>query len=118
MLEQKMDAARQKLDEEKRVLEALRDTLDASNAIKVLEEECQREVGHLEDAVADETSRLQELNIERPGLPKGDDDDSGERLIQVLEATGKFEQSCRYSDYQRSLTRSASYSQRVTFSQR
>jgi hypothetical protein len=87
-----MDATRQKLDEEKRVLEAIRDTLDASNAIKVLEEECQKEVGHLEDAVVDETSRLLEFNIERPKLPKDEnDDDGGERLIQALEATGKFE---------------------------
>jgi hypothetical protein len=84
-----MDGARLKLEEEKRVLEALRDTLDASNAIKVLEEECKKELGHLEDAVADETSRFHQFNIPTPMLPK-DDDDSGDRLIQVLDATGKY----------------------------
>jgi hypothetical protein len=85
--EQKMDATRQKLDEEKRVLETLRDTVEASNAIRVLEEECQKELGHLEESVEDEKSRFQEFNISPPKV-QIDDDESGNTLIMAFESTG------------------------------
>jgi hypothetical protein len=85
--EQLMDATRQKLDEEKRVLETLRDTLEASNAIRVLEEECQKEIGHLEESVEDEKSRFQQFNIAPPKVTI-DDDESGNTLVIAIESTG------------------------------
>jgi hypothetical protein len=85
--EQLMDATRQKLDEEKRVLETLRDTLESSNAIRVLEEECQKEIGHLEESVEDEKSRFQQFNIAPPKV-NIDDDESGNTLVIAIESTG------------------------------
>jgi hypothetical protein len=85
--EQKMDATRQKLDEEKRVLETLRDTVEASNAIRVLEEECQKDLGHLEESVEDEKSRFQDFNIV-PIKVQIDDDESGNTLVMAFESAG------------------------------
>lgn len=96
-LEDNMEKTRRKLDEEKRVLETLRDNLDASNAIKVLEEECEKDFRRLEDAITEESSAFQEFNVAAPKLPK-EGDENGDMIVEEMISVGKSFSvySCRH----------------------
>jgi hypothetical protein len=89
-LEEKMDIASRKLQQEKAILDSLRDTLEKSNEIKVLEEECNKEFQQLGESIVDALSLFHQFNIPVPKLPNEGEDANGDLLREEIEATGKI----------------------------
>ena len=68
------------------VLDMLRHTAEAQNAITVLREQAERELEGLQESLHEESYSLQKFRIQNPpALPKDGDDDGG-RVIEIIEA--------------------------------
>jgi len=88
--ERKVDDLRVKLEDDRVVLESLRDVADGQSEIAVLQEQCDREFEALEESLRDEASSLQRFNLQpAQPLPKGDEDDNGESLVEAVQSICK-----------------------------
>lgn len=82
-LEDKIDAIKRQMDDDRITLETLRFSADAQNSISVLKEQCVKEVEALHDSIREQASLLQKYNVQFHS-PYSDDDD-GEALQREVE---------------------------------
>jgi chromosome segregation ATPase len=104
-IEDAMEKMRRRIDDESSVLQSLKHTADAQNALVALQEQCDKDIDLLDDNIREESYTLNKFEIATPTqLPRNDDGD-GDRLLKVVEsmmekarekyniANGKLEQT-------------------------
>jgi len=84
--EDKIDKIKRENEDDRMLLDMLRHTAEAQNAITVLREQAERELEGLQESLHDESYTLQKFHVQNPpALPKDGDEDGG-RLIEIIEA--------------------------------
>jgi DNA repair protein RAD50 len=85
-IEDSMEKIRRKIDDESSVLQSLRHTADAQNALVALQEQCDKDIDLLDDNIREESYALNKFEIVTPTqLPRNDDVD-GDKLLKVVES--------------------------------
>ena len=104
-IEDAMEKMRRKIDDESSVLQSLKHTADAQNALVALQEQCDKDIDLLDDNIREESYTLNKFEIATPTqLPRNGDVD-GDQLLKVVESmmatarekynivNGRFDQS-------------------------
>jgi chromosome segregation ATPase len=85
-IEDTMEKIRRRIDDESSVLQSLKNTADAQNALVALQEQCEKDIDLLDDNIREESYTLNKFEIVTPAqLPRNDDID-GDRLLKVVES--------------------------------
>ena len=85
-IEDAMEKMRRKIDDESSVLQSLRHTSDAQNALAALQEQCEKEIDVLDDSIREESYTLNKFEIVSPNqLPRNGDND-GDQLLKIVES--------------------------------
>lgn len=85
-IEDAMEKMRRKIDDESSVLQSLKHTADAQNALVALQEQCDKDIDVLDDNIREESYVLNKFDIVTPAqLPRNGDDD-GDQLLKVVDS--------------------------------
>ena len=100
-----MEKIRRKIDDESSVLQSLKHTADAQNALVAIQEQCEKDIDLLDDNIREESYTLNKFDIATPTqLPRNGDVD-GDQILKIVEsmmesarqkyssATGRLEKS-------------------------
>ena len=106
-IEDAMEKMRRKIDDETSVLQSLRHTADAQNALVALQEQCEKDIDLLDDNIREESYILNKFEVTAPNqLPRNGDDD-GDQVLKIIESmmeTGREKYNAATSRLDRSNT--------------
>lgn len=84
--EDAMEKIRRKIEDESSILQSLRHTADAQNALSTLQEQCEKDIDVLDENIREESYSLNKFDIQIPNqLPRADDGD-GDQLSKVVDS--------------------------------
>ena len=85
-IEDATEKMRRKIDDENAVLQSLKHTADAQNALVALQEQCDKDIDLLDDILREESYTLNKFEIVTPAQLPRDGDVDGDQLLKVVES--------------------------------
>ena len=85
-LEEKVDAIKRQIEDDRIILDSLRLCADAENQISMLREQCSKDVELLEETIRENSFSLQKFNIQPTGDMPHYNDDDGRALVAFVES--------------------------------